>query len=188
LQTHDHLQLHEKVDGKKVDIYREHTMWDGTCDRTRYAVEEGVVTVPVETPDETKPNPKMGVGLVEWSSDSAFMLTRNDNMPTAVWVWETETLELKALLLHDDPVRSARWDGTSQRLAICTGNSKLFFWSVDSAACVDVPMDGFHVNELAWSAPAPDGGQVIILDDAVPAAARKKTFNHYAVVYLAATG
>ena len=32
-----------------------------------------------------------------------------------------------------------------------------------------------------------DGAQVIILDDALPTAARKKTFNFYAVVYLAAS-
>lgn len=104
------------------------------------------MTVPSVPHDEKKPNPPVGVGLAAWSHDAALLLTRNDNMPNALWVrtatattrarrcsanarrslaavqvWDTATLELKALLLHDDPVKSAKWEPGQHRLAICTG-------------------------------------------------------------------
>jgi hypothetical protein len=87
LAEHDHTQT--KVDGRSVDVYREHTFYDGATERTRYAVEDSTVVVPTETPDEAKPFPKLGVGMQAWSSDSALLFTRNDNAPTALWVWET---------------------------------------------------------------------------------------------------
>lgn len=212
LAEHEHTA--GKIDGNEVDIYREHTMWDGDGERTRYAVEEGTVTVPVQKHDEMKHPPQLGVGLAEWSHDSSLLLTRNDNMPTAVWIWETQTLSLKALLLHDDPVKEAKWDPGSLRVALCTGNRKLFFWSADSAACVDVPIEGFTVNGMRWggekerrggTAAAEDGdgkgeadgevqtedkeftgSDVIILDDDAGNASKRKTFNHYCCVYLTA--
>ena len=87
LAEHDHTQT--KVDGRSVDVYREHTFYDGETERTRYAVEDSMVVVPTETPDATKPFPKLGVGMQAWSSDSALLFTRNDNAPTALWIWET---------------------------------------------------------------------------------------------------
>jgi hypothetical protein len=87
LAEHDHTQT--KVDGRSVDVYREHTFYDGETERTRYAVEDSTVVVPTETPDAKKPFPKLGVGMQAWSSDSALLFTRNDNAPTALWVWET---------------------------------------------------------------------------------------------------
>ena len=180
LAEHDHSA--GKVDGSKVDVYREHTFYDGAAERTRYAVEDGVVVVPTEAVDEAKPFPKLGVGLQAWSSDGELLFTRNDNMPTALWVWETTTLSLTALLLHDEPVKHAAWDPTAQRIAIATGTSKLFFWSADSAMCVDVPADGFAANSLAWCAQA-DGAQAIVLNDASPGAAKQASSNHFCVVY-----
>jgi|EP01043_Picozoa_sp_COSAG02_P056135 WD40 repeat protein len=87
LAEHDHTQT--KVDGRSVDVYREHTFYDGETERTRYAVEDSTVVVPTEAPDAARPFPKLGVGMQAWSSDSALVFTRNDNAPTALWVWET---------------------------------------------------------------------------------------------------
>ena len=180
LAEHDHTQT--KVDGRNVDVYREHTFYDGATERTRYAVEDSVVTVPTEMPDETKPNPKLGVGMQAWSSDSALLFTRNDNAPTALWVWETESLTLRALLLHEEPIKSAAWDPSAQRIAIATGTSKLFFWSADSAMCVDVPAEDFSANTLAWCTQQ-DGAQAIVLNDALPNAAKQTSSNYFCVVY-----
>ena len=80
---------------------------------------------------------------------------RNDNMPTVVWVYETVTMELKAVLgeptvaamgslcrppphavlcrrvclvdptVHLNAVRAFKWGPRGTRLAIVTGNSKV---------------------------------------------------------------
>ena len=45
-----------------------------------------------------KSPPRIGVGICEWSPDSRHLAIRNDNMPAVVWVFETVTMEIKAVL------------------------------------------------------------------------------------------
>ena len=40
-------------------------------------IEESPVSLPNVKPPPDKPNPKMGVGLLSWSSDSRLILSRN---------------------------------------------------------------------------------------------------------------
>jgi|EP01043_Picozoa_sp_COSAG02_P056134 hypothetical protein len=93
---------------------------------------------------------------------------------------EQETLSLRALLLHDDPIKSAAWDPSAQRIAIATGTSKLFFWSADSAMCVDIPAEDFTANTLSWCTQR-DGAQAIVLNDALPNAAKQSSSNFFCV-------
>ena len=93
---------------------------------------------------------------------------------------EQETLSLRAVLLHNDPIKSAAWDPTAQRIAITTGASKLFFWSADSAMCVDIPAADFSANTLSWCTQR-DGAQAIVLNDALPNAAKQSSCNFFCV-------
>ena len=45
-----------------------------------------------------KEMPKIGVGVVAWSHDAAYMATKNDSMPYHIWIWKTDSMELCALL------------------------------------------------------------------------------------------
>ena len=57
--------------------------------------------IPSERPDPTKPNPRLGVGhIMSWSSDGRYLATRNDNMPSALWVWDAEDLGLCSLVVQ----------------------------------------------------------------------------------------
>lgn len=87
---------------------------------------------------------------------------------------------MRALLLHDEPIKSAAWDPTAQRIAIATGTSKLFFWSADSAMCVDIPAEDFSANTLTWCTQR-DGAQAIVLNDALPNAAKQSSSNFFCV-------
>lgn len=70
----------------------------------------------------TGPRPRPPpAGSVAWSHDGAYMATRCDSMPTAVWVWETSRLELASLLLQARPVRCAQWCPATNRLVVSTG-------------------------------------------------------------------
>ena len=119
--------------------------------QSKYETSEPPVTVPSIKPDPEKPNPKLGVGTVLFSVDGRYMATKNDNMPNAVWIWEVVKLRLAVLLLQSNPVREISWDPLQSRLAICTGNGKLYLWSEAGCVSVSVPVEtNFTIQKLAW--------------------------------------
>ena len=100
-------------------------------------------------------------GLLAWSADSQYFFTKNDNMPNALWVWDVVRLELLALLLQKDPIRSAAWDPIYPRIALCTGSSQLYLWTPAGACCVQIPLCEFYASELKW---IPDGTALLLKD------------------------
>ncbi|KAL8141458.1 hypothetical protein V2J09_014490 [Rumex salicifolius] len=127
----------------------------------RYEVMDLPVTLPFQKPPIDKPNPKQGVGLLSWSNDSKYICTRNDSMPTALWIWDMCQLELAAILVQKDPIRTAAWDPTCTRLVLCTGSSHLYMWTPSGACCVSVPLPRFSVIDLKWNS---DGSSVLLKD------------------------
>ncbi|KAK4786807.1 hypothetical protein SAY86_010640 [Trapa natans] len=121
------------------------------CFRVRYEVIEVPIALPFQKPPADKPNPKQGIGLLSWSSDSQYIFTRNDSMPTALWIWDIHLLELAAILLQKDPIRAAAWDPTCTRLVLCTGSSHLYMWAPSGAYCMSVPLSQFSVMDLKWN-------------------------------------
>lgn len=127
----------------------------------RYKVVEFPVTLPYQKASVDKPNPKQGVGVMSWSADSRYLLTRNDNMPTVLWIWDISRLELAALLIQRDPIRAAAWDPIYPRVAFCTGSSHLYMWTPAGACCVKVPLPQFIVSDLKWNF---DGTSLLLKD------------------------
>ena len=54
-------------------------------------------------PDPKRPNPKKGVGQISVSNCGMFVATKEDSMPTAVWIWDVQNVRLHSLLVHLDP-------------------------------------------------------------------------------------
>ncbi|KAG9149858.1 hypothetical protein Leryth_022098 [Lithospermum erythrorhizon] len=132
-----------------------------TLTQVRYDVTEAPITLPSQKPPADKPNPKQGIGLMSWSYDSRFICTRNDNMPTVLWIWDINHLELAAILIQKDPIRAAVWDPSSTRLVLCTGSSHLYMWTPSGAYCIAVPLPMFSVIDLKWN---PDGSCLLVKD------------------------
>lgn len=65
--------------------------------------------------------PPTGVKNVEWSFDSAFIATKVESMPNAVWIWDITTLLLTTVLIQLNPVLSFKFAPESQKLIIGTG-------------------------------------------------------------------
>ena len=171
---HRHLSA---VDTAGVTVYREtedqapplapHTV---NC-QSHYETLPLPVTVPTSRPDAEKPNPRLGVGLATFSSNSRYLATRNDNMPCAVWIWDMMELALAAVLLQTSAVREVSWDPHQARLAIATGNSRLYLWSPAGCVSVCVPCNpSFSLTRLAWH---PDGTSLALLSS-----------SHFSVCYL----
>uniref|UniRef100_A0AAY4CTU6 WD repeat containing, antisense to TP73 n=1 Tax=Denticeps clupeoides TaxID=299321 RepID=A0AAY4CTU6_9TELE len=102
-------------------------------------------------PDPDRANPKVGVSLLAFSANSRYLATKNDNMPNNVWVWDMQKGGLQAVLEQTGPVRCFAWDPRRPRLALCTGNTKLYLWSPAGCVSVKVPVEGcFQVLSLLW--------------------------------------
>uniref|UniRef100_A0A8C8MCE6 WD repeat containing, antisense to TP73 n=1 Tax=Oncorhynchus tshawytscha TaxID=74940 RepID=A0A8C8MCE6_ONCTS len=107
--------------------------------------------VPVVKPDLDRANPKVGVSSMAFSSDNRYLATKNDNMACVVWVWDMQRLGLLAVLEQTSAVRCFQWDPRRPRLALCTGNAKLYLWSPAGCVSVQVPAEGgFQVQSVTW--------------------------------------
>lgn len=98
---------------------------------------------------------------MSWSSDSQYICTRNDSMPTVLWIWDINHLELAAILVQKDPIRAAAWDPTFPRLVLCTGSSHIYMWTPSGAYCINVPLPQFAVIDLKWNS---DGSCLFLKD------------------------
>ncbi|CAM9930166.1 unnamed protein product [Pylaiella littoralis] len=117
--------------------------------------------IPSEKPDPSRPNPKLGVGqIISWSADGRYLATRNDNMASALWVWDAQDLSLSSVVVQMESVRSAKWCPNRHTLAICTANHHVYFWSPEGASWVDVPSEGLEILGFRWS---PDGDALLLL-------------------------
>lgn len=65
-----------------------------------------------------------------------------DNMASVVWVWDMQKMSLEAVLEQTSAVRCFQWDPRRPRLALCTGNTKLYLWSPAGCVSVQVPTEG----------------------------------------------
>ncbi|EXB57235.1 hypothetical protein L484_001236 [Morus notabilis] len=129
--------------------------------RVRYEITDVPVNLPFQKPPADKPNPKQGIGLLSWSNDSQYICTRNDSMPTVLWIWDIHHLELAAILVQKDPIRAAAWDPTCTRLVLCTGSSHVYMWTPGGAYCVSNPLPQFTITDLKWNS---DGSCLLLKD------------------------
>ncbi|XP_070766775.1 WD repeat-containing protein WRAP73 [Enoplosus armatus] len=119
--------------------------------QSKYEICPLPVQIPVVKPDPDRANPKIGVSTLTFSSDSRYLATKNDNMASVVWVWDMQKMSLEAVLEQISAVRCFQWDPRRPRLAVCTGNSKLYLWSPAGCVSVQVPTEGgFQVQSLNW--------------------------------------
>lgn len=119
--------------------------------QSKYEITQLPVQVPIIKPDPERANPKIGISAMAFSADNRYLATKNDNMPQSVWVWDMQRLSLLAVLEHASPVRCFAWDPRTPRLALCTGNTKLYLWSSTACASIKVPVEGsFQVQSLFW--------------------------------------
>lgn len=84
-----------------------------------------------------------------------------DNMPNAIWIWETTKLSLASVIIQLDPIKGAHWDPVRPRLALCTGTEKVYLWNADGCSFVNIPIENFNVRKLRWNS---DGNSLLLMD------------------------
>lgn len=161
---HEDMKIHIYIE----EEYREGGPYNFDGDLTsRYKMQDLPIklTEPKPTKQQEKEPPltSSGVEIMEWSHDSKYLATKNDNTPNCVWVWDMTTLELSILLIHFAPVKSMKWSTRSTHLVMCSGSQRIFIWSLSGASVCDIPTDtaSFNVQRVEWN---PNGQSILVFD------------------------
>ncbi|NXP29239.1 WRP73 protein, partial [Scytalopus superciliaris] len=119
--------------------------------RSKYEISEVPVSLQYIKPVADRANPKMGVGMLAFSADNCFLATKNDSIPNTVWIWDIRKLKLLVVLEQLCTIQCFQWDPRQPRLALCTGNSRVYLWSPTGCMAVQVPGEGdFQIVSLSW--------------------------------------
>ncbi|KAL8198506.1 UNVERIFIED_CONTAM: WD repeat-containing protein wrap73 [Gekko kuhli] len=119
--------------------------------KSKYEIAQLPVSLHHVKPAVDRANPRIGVGMLAFSSDNCFLATRNDNIPNTVWIWDMQKMKLFVVLEQLCAVQLFQWDPCRSRLAICTANSRVYLWSSAGCVSVQIPMEGdFQVVSLCW--------------------------------------
>ncbi|RKP06138.1 hypothetical protein THASP1DRAFT_18862 [Thamnocephalis sphaerospora] len=146
--------------------------WPSSCS-CRYADEmaRGPLQLQTVRPDPDRPNPRMGINLLDFDAAGGFIVTRNENMPNYLWIWEVAQLSRRALIQQAMPVRTARWNPVLPGiLAYCCGTRMVYLWT-EKHGCraLDLPHANFVANGLRWS---PNGRSLLLVDKEIYTLAR----------------
>lgn len=132
-----------------------------------------VATQPYHLPVNT--DISSSISWLRLSSSGKFIATQRSDMKRVIFIWQTEpdsSINSKGLIPPNkqsphsiieqvSDVTCVAWNPKSEKLAICTGNDKLYLWTEESILSIENPNDcRFCINALRWS---PDGKNLILM-------------------------
>ena len=145
----------------KVNYFKEESVDSYYGGKTKYvSVEPPVDFIKSTSPMTNDVNPKMGVCKMEYSYDSCFLATRNDNMMNVVFIWELMGMNLHTVIIQLKDVTDFKWCPNQHVLFILTGTSKLFYFTLDSIFVMELPTN-FTANTIQLNS---DGRKFILND------------------------
>ncbi|KAI7864666.1 hypothetical protein BDF14DRAFT_1884088 [Spinellus fusiger] len=74
-------------------------------------------------PDYTLHSAPIGISACGFSVGDRFLYSRQDNMPTTLWLWDITTLQLKYMFCQMKSIREVAWHPSLPLLAILSGNT-----------------------------------------------------------------
>jgi WD40 repeat protein len=131
---------------------------------TKYIDVQVPVKLPNVKPNIDKPNPAIGIGECNWSYDSNYFATRNDNMPNVLWIWQISSLSLHTVIIQQKPIKNFQWSPTEHILLIVTENSKLYTFTLTNVYVVELVTDvnyNLGVGKITWNS---DGKSFVVSD------------------------
>ena len=83
-------------------------------------------------------NPTYGVSVIAFNSEGTLVATRNDFIPTTVWIWSLSTGTVIDVLIHHSPVKQITWHPSQSDLLLIH--------------CA-IPEPAVHLWKTTWHAP-----------------------------------
>jgi hypothetical protein len=85
-------------------------------------------TSPPQTRAKSSTEPsEAGVAEARFNADGRYLATRDENMLSTVWIWDTSTLRAHAVLIHHNNVRRMQWHPTQHDLLLLDCNDNIAF-------------------------------------------------------------
>jgi WD40 repeat protein len=125
-----------------------------TSIESKYIIYDGTLQIAPIKPDLDRPNPRLGVSSMEFSSSGRYLSTINDTMPNLLFIFDFKpTLHLAFVLIQIQPIRCVKWEPTRDHLALCTHNNRVYVWSSQGASCINLPDDSskHNIDEIKWN-------------------------------------
>jgi len=79
--------------------------------------------------DETKLVPKIGISFMEFNFDGTLLVTKNENIPNMLWIWDVSIGVLVCVVKTIQPIRCIQWSPAESLLCFVIGSQYLHFWS-----------------------------------------------------------
>lgn len=69
-------------------------------------------------------DPKTGTNLLSFDNSGTLLVTRTENMPTTIWIWDISTRILRAVMIFHAPIARATWHPSMTELLMirCEGD------------------------------------------------------------------
>ncbi|KTW28958.1 hypothetical protein T552_01588 [Pneumocystis carinii B80] len=124
----------------------------------KYEIVPQPVSLPFIRPNTEDPSSFLGVGILSFNKDGTLVATRNDNMPTILWIWSLSDLTPIAILIYCNPIKAVKWCPFNPFLLslVCSGESKInncvYLWNYqwDEPRAFSIPKYDFNVRWLRW--------------------------------------
>ncbi|ORZ21647.1 hypothetical protein BCR42DRAFT_407996 [Absidia repens] len=137
--------------------------------------------LPVLRPDYNKHDPSIGISECDFCIDGTLLATKNDAMPTTLWIWDVHKLKVCIIISQLNPVRYVKWNPKyAHVLVMVCGDENAYILcqkpslqrqqqhssSIDWAQSlkiipITVPTSKFSARHIEWSQ---DGETLLLLD------------------------
>ncbi|CDS07055.1 hypothetical protein LRAMOSA09578 [Lichtheimia ramosa] len=119
-----------------------------------YPLSRRPLDIPVIRPDYNAANPKIGVSVCQFSSDSHYLCTFDDSMPTALWLWDILYMTCRLVVIHHQVIRQITWNPQDPDMLAtsCGGNDVLLIKRhPPHSENLSIKASNFDVRRLIWS-------------------------------------
>lgn len=97
-----------------------------------------------------------GISLMSYSADGKYLVTRCDEIPTTLWIWDLQKQTIASTLIHHSPVKQFQWHPSIPQLLViqCAQEQPLvYLWEgpgiVPSAWAIDFSRAAGKI-EISW--------------------------------------
>lgn len=156
IKNFEHNDQNECFNNNKVNYFKEEGIG-----KSQYVTLNPPVKVENILPHFSDTKPKIGIRKIEYSYDSNFMATKNDNMPNVLFIWEMMGMNLHTVIIQSKEIVDFKWSPTFHILFIVTGNNKLYYFTLDSIFVADLPST-FLPTEIKWNS---NGNKFMLKDN-----------------------
>ena len=101
-------------------------------------------------PSFSDENPLIGVRRFQFSYDSNFIASITDDINNTIFIWDLFNLNLHTVIIQKYKISDFNWSPKQHLLFICTDNSKIYCFKLDSIEVIELPND-FINNYITFS-------------------------------------